>query len=1190
MAAYRQDAANLFRQIQTDPHGPTETLDEADRRDPADPRWSFTPDNRLDDQQWNAEFGSLISWDTVESMIQRRGATRVQYQSHAPAATGGWLLPEPLKRRIGGRVDHYEYVPAWTDPNYDSEERKAARTTASFLGRQVPGKGDRPQSVEPTQFAKKYGVYPGRDDGRSLLSPVDPKVELANNKTFWLKRAWRREVDKLALMYVRETIFEPQRNPASRFPADNKEFRMFLEANSQTVAADIENGKRPGACPPELFRACLEYNDKLKKNKGHREYQRYMFGGFDVDELADNGLFDFNNDIISDLQDREIHHLLERQRWKTIHPIAAPRDEPRQFWRFLDEDGNAKEGEWAASDDRVWNALAPALQMLSYIFDADPPAWKGLRNLYTRFQVDPQRDPWNAVLKSQIRPSAFQGRVGWEAFPNDDRSRFEDLAALHAAGVNLTAGVEAIVKSCLRLSIGSCHRGKTLPPHQREPAHGVSYIHQNGPAIKDTEIRIVIGAELLWPLLSPDTTESEKISCSFVVSCTLLHEFAHAVELACTLLPKNPGVIPGIYPAQTAQLTALGDTLFGENLQPIASWTKDDFNQPFFEDEAVAEPGHAIVNDIFGGIVNRLQPSLSSPMPESLNLAMTDLVSEQWPPALSRPWLRSSEFNPILLSNPQLPFSDMHTALPFKSYLKYFQKSFWDHEWPTWGHEALKIHNEGDLQAKGPGRTKAAVDPASVPEAMLQGAFGVHRGAFVYRALGMLEKFGYRDLTQHLKVVLRIQLCQEYTKRRWHVERRTWPRMRKEMDDLTKELQKAAADFFVVLEAARGGDEALGRWHQTKVDSGEINPRHNFDPRKMAEFHCGQPYRVLLTKLRKLERLCITRVCHFQYLAREYITLREEQRSALDERHGVQLHKEINSGVIYACNAATLAMTALLEQIRSHDPVIDVSADDLEGRLRRLTTLTLLLARTKDVFMARSNPKAIASQWPISTAANMWPNASLEWCRLAALKDCERITDPYLVLIVQELRKLIGGRAGLGLTALHMDGLRTAQKALREGRLLSTDTGEDDEVPSPTDAGTEHQSTVDPAATRNPESSNPDPADTVGQGSNAATAATASAPTSTTRLNPAAPVFSTFAPTFNPILQAVNPLVQAVDPLVQAFSPFANYFGPGGYAAAPAPHNDPMDLDELWLNPQFVPEERPSPEPEPANQNARRRN
>lgn len=266
--------------------------------------------------------------------------------------------------------------------------------------------------------------------------------------------------------------------------------------------------------------------------------------------------------------------------------------------------------------------------MVSYIFEIDPPAWKGLRNLYTRFQIDPRRDPWNSVLSTQIPPPAFQCRVGWEAFPNDDRSRFPGLAALHAAGINLTKGVEEIFKFCLRLSIGSCHRGKNLPPHLREPAHGMSYIHENGPALKDTEIRIVIGAELLWPLLSPDTTESEKLSCSFAVACTLLHEFAvcfllsrassistfnllmaltnhssvtpdqHGVELACSLLPKHTGAIPGLFPAETAHLAALGDTLFGQNMEPIAGWTKDDFYQPFFEDEPVAEPGHALVNDV----------------------------------------------------------------------------------------------------------------------------------------------------------------------------------------------------------------------------------------------------------------------------------------------------------------------------------------------------------------------------------------------------------------------------------------------------------------------------------------------------------------------------------------------------------------------------------------------------------------
>ncbi|TLD18055.1 hypothetical protein PspLS_10513 [Pyricularia sp. CBS 133598] len=1130
MAANKKDAAELFRLIQTDPRAPIETLEEADRRDPADTQWNNTPDNRFDDQQWNAVFGSLINWDTVESLIQRRGTTRIQYQNHVSPNAGQWLLPEPRRRKIAGHIDHYEYVPTWTDPDYESEDRKAARTTASFVATQVPGKGDRPQSVEPTQFAKKYGVYPGRDDGRSMLSPTDPTVKLDNDKAFWFKKAWKKEVDKEVLIYVRKFVFEPQRNPENMFPGDNREFRRFLEANSQTVAPGVGNNKKRGAYPPEMFKACLEYHNNLKEKNGPRDYQRYMFGGFDVDELIENGLLDFNND----------------------------------------------------SDDRVWDALAPALRVLSYIFYVEPPAWQALWNLYTRFQIDPRRDPWNAVLKTQIPPSAFQGRVGWEAFPNDERSRFESLAGLHAAGVNLTGGVKTIVENCLRLSIGSCHRGKNVPPHQREHAHGVTYIHENGPALKDTEIRIIIGAELLWPLLSPDTTESEKISCSFAVTCTLLHEFAHAVELACSLLVKNPGVIPGLYPAQTAQLAGLSDTLFGENMQPISNWTKDDFNQPFFEDEAVAEPGHAIINDIFGGIVTKLQPYLSTPMPESLNLAMTDLVREQWPPALSRPWLRGSEFNPILLSNPQLPFADMHTALPFKSYFKYFQKSFWEHEWPILGHEALKIYTEGDLKARTSGGPKATVEPAPVPEATLQGSFGVHRGTFVHRALGILDKFGYHDLTQHLKLLLRIQLLGEYTRRRWHFERRTWPYMRKEMDDLTKEVQKAGAEFLATFEVARGSDEVLETWYQGEVDAGELRRRDNIDARKWAELYCLKPYKMLLVKLRQLERLCITRLCYFQYLAREYITLSESQRAELDQRHGVQLNKEISSGVIYACKGASFAVAALVEQIRSHDPIGDLSVDDLESRLKRLETLSLLLIKTKEVFMAKHNPQQVSNHWPIFTTANMWPNTALDWCRIAALKDCERLTDPYLILIAEELRKLVGMQAGLGMTALHTNGLRTAHKALQEGKLLPAHTSEDFEMPSPTYSGTEYQSAGDADETQGS-----DPANTDDQGSNSATtatdaAATASDPTSTSALNPAAPVFSTFAATFNPILQAV-------DPYVQAINPFANYFGPGGYAAPAPARNDPMDLDEEWLNPAYIPDEQPSPEPRPVDLDNRNR-
>jgi hypothetical protein len=75
-----------------------------------------------------------------------------------------------------GSFDFVHYCPAWTDPNWQDEgpERDASvfDIKDSVFDRLRPALLPRDNFEKPTIYAQRFGIFPGRTDGRSRTSPT----------------------------------------------------------------------------------------------------------------------------------------------------------------------------------------------------------------------------------------------------------------------------------------------------------------------------------------------------------------------------------------------------------------------------------------------------------------------------------------------------------------------------------------------------------------------------------------------------------------------------------------------------------------------------------------------------------------------------------------------------------------------------------------------------------------------------------------------------------------------------------------------------------------------------------------------------------------------------------------------------------------------------------------------------------
>lgn len=190
------------------------------------------------------------------------------------------------------------------------------------------------------------------------------------------------------------------------------------------------------------------------------------------------------------------------------------------------------------SDATLWNAMQPALQLVSRVLACNHPftwLWADIRKLRPirgsrdsiRHQSEEEQELTKEDLDSGIdRKNLF---AIWPEFSGleDDldmvSSNWEDMKQLCRAGFDSTRYVCGILERTIEWCIMPAFRAND--PDQLNRIYGSTTVVEEceDPPFK---IRIEIAADYIWQLLVDEYSGAEKASATFVVAATMLHELA----------------------------------------------------------------------------------------------------------------------------------------------------------------------------------------------------------------------------------------------------------------------------------------------------------------------------------------------------------------------------------------------------------------------------------------------------------------------------------------------------------------------------------------------------------------------------------------------------------------------------------------------------------------------------------------
>ncbi|KAF4454675.1 hypothetical protein F53441_2753 [Fusarium austroafricanum] len=522
----------------------------------------------------------------------------------------------------GGSVDHIHYCPIWTDPNWqdDGPERESGvfDIKDNVVDRLRPALLPRDNFKRPTVYAQRFSVFPGRTDGRSRTSPTRaesrkllfPSAEIQTGKQLFGR------FDDLAR-------------------AANEHIDDYMERTRPDMQKLDENEQR----------LMQQYEDLLIDEN----WQNLMFGGLTMDEIRAEGYFPMCDASLDGLSG-PLYELFKRDRWVDNRCYGKTAEEPR-FMYTLDgirEEWNPK------TNDRVWNAMQPALQLASRLLheNVDDGFIGSLQDITKRLWVDPnrfkQQDGQHRDKKIQFKRTIN---------PMDPRRIFgakdvEDCIDVHKASWDALLQIFEI-----ELSSGFNFKGYQQRDHNVGNTSNWS-VYRPG-----DKVRVKIDAELVWPLIVDKYSKSEKLKASVILATTLAHEMMHAFAGVPYKWLSDPASVGIVKIKEIVACGKLGSAL--------TDWKfYDRYEEPYFEDEPYGEVGHAFETHFMGGGYWGFGPGVSVLRPALLQTAAGLLSFATYP---------DGDLNTVPnLEYPLIRNMRMSHFVRFEDVKKFFAQAFWD--------------------------------------------------------------------------------------------------------------------------------------------------------------------------------------------------------------------------------------------------------------------------------------------------------------------------------------------------------------------------------------------------------------------------------------------------------------------------------------------------------------------------------
>lgn len=175
-------------------------------------------------------------------------------------------------------------------------------------------------------------------------------------------------------------------------------------------------------------------------------------------------------------------------------------------------------------NDDVWGALQPALQLVTRILNSRHPHYRDIMDANTRQLIPDEQDPrhgeeWGEELTvTHLTRMVKRDNI-------DMKKTHPEIRKLHEMGYDWETNVRRLVDATLHFEIGGCHFCAITGEYSDEMTYGYNYKYEDQEAMFPRSYNIIsIAAEMIWPLLIPETSKSEKLVASFLIAAVILHE------------------------------------------------------------------------------------------------------------------------------------------------------------------------------------------------------------------------------------------------------------------------------------------------------------------------------------------------------------------------------------------------------------------------------------------------------------------------------------------------------------------------------------------------------------------------------------------------------------------------------------------------------------------------------------------
>ncbi|KAI0467666.1 hypothetical protein F4859DRAFT_525094 [Xylaria cf. heliscus] len=463
------------------------------------------------------------------------------------------------------------------------------------------------------------------------------------------------------------------------------------------------------------------------------------------------------------------------------------------------------------NNDAVWEALQPALRLVSMVLDKNHPHLEAIINMNTRQPIPPNADDVGGNYPPTLTKYVLEEDIDMsKTYP-----AIRQLKEVH--NYNWKANVLRVLERTLVLELDSGYTlgmSHVITESVSDDTHtdfflGSCATHRRyGPPgvvpPSDVLIKVRLAADVVWPLLVPQYSKSEKMACSFTVASTLLHEFAvcisfspvirglarelanhdieaHAVNQAQELLTTREfGQLPGQDPEVARLLASLDgvvwDIGFGEH------------QEPFFEQSGIEELGQEFEHSLWGHSTNL--PGGAEGLSRHHNSIVFALGEETHP---------AGEGN--TRTDAVFPMMRYMRPIPLDYIAKLFSKTFWKEEFGAYGFGAMRMMPDGLVQKN------LMYEPVIPDRGMDTDLYGVDRARFLVAVPRILLKSRQYVLGTYLNA-LRMEIAYRAQYERWWVT---------EVENWEEELLHPLEGSIELLDIELSKTRDLNLWHRASV-------------------------------------------------------------------------------------------------------------------------------------------------------------------------------------------------------------------------------------------------------------------------------------------------------------------------------------------------------------------------------------